>query len=99
MYVSSRPVPREPDPLPISWMPSVLALASIALCVVVAALLWPRDVHGSVDVNMRHGFVTSLHSAQPCAASMEFAHPEDELCAIWLDDAERVVMGPLWAKP
>ena len=86
IYVSSRPEPVQPPRERISWVPSVLAVAAIALCGLALALVWPRSVSGSIDVNMRAGFVTTLHSAQPCAASMEFAHPEDELCAIWLDD-------------
>jgi hypothetical protein len=40
-----------------------------------------------------------LRPIQPCAMSMDEAHPEDELCTTWLDDQERVVFGPLWARP
>jgi hypothetical protein len=84
----------------IVWAQQLFFVALTLGVIAVLWVVWPgRNVHGSVDADLRAGWVTRLDAIAPCAVSMEYAHPEDELCAVWLEGADQhVVLGPLWAR-
>lgn len=61
------------------------------------ALIGVMALGASADMRELHG---SWNPTTGCALTPSEAHAEDDFCATWWDKStNRIVVGPLWAKP